>query len=303
MVAKRPGPAPPETTTAPIGMTMGRVAGSAAVWLNREGSGLVPWGALRWPLLPEWALWSPDPTSENPLRINRQQLQTIRKRHFGYRITLIYELLCLLLLPLAQLYSPLVSFLLIGLAVVLMVFVNRFSGMPRTRPVMLLLGCSALILELIWRGALAWQPALGRVITLPHVLVWLLFLLVVVIRGVQTLIREPFVTLSVLHCAVSGYLTLGISGGVMLTAVWVLQPSAFVASALPAHFNSAVPSGAVASALMTSSFGLLTTIGTQVLNPTNVTVQVLATLIAISGQLYIAVLIGLILGRVHRRLV
>ena len=206
-------------------------------------------------------------------------------------------------MPLAQLYSPLVSFLLIGLAVMSMVFVNRFSGMPRTTRVVVLLGCSAIALELIWRTALAWNPAVGRVITLPHVLIWLLFLLVVVVRGVKILIRESFVTLSVLHCAISGYLTLGISGGVMLTALWVLQPSAFVASALPAHFNSAVPSGAVASALMTTSFGLLTTIGTQVLDPRNVTGQVLATLIAISGQLYIAVLIGLILGRVHKRIV
>jgi len=187
--------------------------------------------------------------------------------------------------------------------VMLLVFVNRFSGMPRTKPAMVLLGCSAIALELIWRAALAWQPAVGRVITLPHVLVWLLFLLVVVVRGVRTLIREPFVTLSVIHCAVSGYLTLGISGGVMLTALWVLQPSAFVASALPTHISSAAPSGAVGSALMTASFGLLTTIGTQVLDTKNVTGQVMATLITLSGQLYIAILIGLILGRVHRRLV
>jgi len=269
----------------------------------RQLSGLIPWGPLRRALSPQWALLSSAPASVNPLRINRQELQTIRKRHLGYRITLIYELLFLLLLPLAQLISPLVSFLLIGLAVVLMVFVNRFSGMPRTRPVMLLLGCSAIALELIWRGALAWNPAVGRLITLPHVLVWLLFLLVVVVRGIRTLIREPFVTLSVLHCAVSGYFTLGISGAVMLTAMWVLQPSAFLLSALPPQISSGVPSGAVASALMTASFGLLTTIGTQVLNPRNVTVQVLATLITISGQLYIAVLIALVLGRVHKRIV
>jgi len=30
------------------------------------------------------------------LRIDRHQLQTIRNRHLGYRITLIYELLLLL---------------------------------------------------------------------------------------------------------------------------------------------------------------------------------------------------------------
>ena len=242
--------------------------------------------------------------AKNPLRINRQQIQQrIRNRHLGYRITLLYELLFLLLLPLAPLFNQLLSLLLIGLAVVLMVFVNRFSRVPRTMGLMVVLGCTAIGTELIWRAALAWQPAMGRVITLPHVLVWLLFLLVVVLRGVRALMRERVVNVSVLHCAISGYFTLGIAGGLMLTAMWVLQPSAFQASALPPHISSGVPSGAVGSALMTASFGLLTTIGTEVLNPRNVTVQVLATLITISGQLYIAILIALLLGRVHQRLV
>jgi hypothetical protein len=124
---------------------------------------------------------------------------------------------------------------------------------------------------------------------------WLLFLLVVVVRGVRTLIREPLVTMSVLQGAACGYLTLGIAGGVMLTGLWV-------ATALPAPIGSGNPSGNIAAALMTASFGLLTTIGTEVLNSTNVTVHVLATLITISGQLYIAILIGMILGRAHKRL-
>ena len=239
---------------------------------------------------------------ENPLRIDREQLQRIRNRYLGYRITLVYELLFLLLLPLAQLFSQLLSLLLIGLAVVLMVFVIRFSRVPRTNSLTLLLGCTAIGLEPIWRVALAWQPALGRVITLPLVFFWLLFLLVAVVRGVRTLIREPFVTMSVLQGAACGYLTLGIAGGVMLTGLWVLQPSAFVATALPAPIGSGNPSGNIAAALMTASFGLLTTIGTEVLNSTNVTVHVLATLITISGQLYIAILIGRILGRAHKRL-
>jgi hypothetical protein len=44
-------------------------------------------------------------------------------------------------------------------------------------------------------------------------------------------------------------------------------------------------------------------VGTEVLRSSDVTVQVLANLITISGQLYVAILIGLILGRVHRRAV
>jgi hypothetical protein len=237
------------------------------------------------------------------LRIDRHQLQTIRNRHVGYRVMLIYELLLLVLAPLAQQFNPLLPLLLIGLAVVLMVFMNRFSSTSRSMPVIQLLGCTAIGLELIWGAALTWQPAVGRMITLPHVVVWLLFLLLVVVRGVRTLIREPFITLSVLQGATAGYLTLGITGGVMLTALWVLQPSAFVASALPPHIASGGPSGAVAAAMLAASFELLTTIGTDVLTSNNVTAKILAVLITIAGQLYIAILIGLILGRVHKRLV
>jgi hypothetical protein len=102
--------------------------------------------------------------------------------------------------------------------------------------------------------------------------------------------------------AASGYLTVGIAGGVLLTAMWVLQPSAFVASALPAMSAGAVASVAVAPALMAASFGLLTTVGTSVLTPSNVTVQVIANVITIAGQLYVAILIALILGRVQKRL-
>ena len=67
------------------------------------------------------------------MRITREQLQRIRRRHLGYRITLVYELV-LLLLPLAQLFPPLLSLLLIGQALVFMVFVSRFSSLKGSRP-------------------------------------------------------------------------------------------------------------------------------------------------------------------------
>lgn len=239
---------------------------------------------------------------QDHLKFTRDQLQRIRGLHLGYVMTLIYELLLLLLLPVAQLFSPLLSLLLIGLALVLMLFVNRFSGMRHTRPLMVALGSTAIGLEVIWRAALVLDPAWGRLITLPHVGVWIVFLVAVVVRGVNALIREPFVTMSVLLGAASGYLTLGIAGGVVLNSLWILQPSAFLTSALPSFSGNTVSDPAVASALMTASFGLLTSAGTAVINSRNITVTVLGTLITVSGQLYIAILIGLILGRVQRRL-
>ena len=236
------------------------------------------------------------------MRITREQLYRIRKRHLGYRITLIYELVLLLMLPLAQLYSWILSLLLIGQALVFMVFVSRYSSLRRTRPVMYTLGSSAIVLEVIWHAALIWNPLLGRALTLPHVVVWVMFLLVAVVRKVKSLIREPFVTMSVVLGAASGYLTVGIAGGVLLTAMWVLQPSAFVAEALPQLSAASLSNVAVAPALMAASFGLLTTVGTDVLTASNVTVQVIANVITIAGQLYVAILIALILSRVQRRL-
>ena len=192
--------------------------------------------------------------------------------------------------------------LLIGQALVFMVFVSRFSSLRATRPLMYGLGCTAIALEVIWQLALIWLPGFGRILTLPHVVVWVVFLLVAVVRKVKSLIREPFVTMSVVLGAASGYLTVGIAGGVMLTAMWVLQPAAFVASTLPTLTSSGVANVAVAPSLMAASFGLLTTVGTDVLTSSNVTVQVIANVITIAGQLYVAILIALILGRVQKRL-
>jgi hypothetical protein len=47
---------------------------------------------------------------------------------------------------------------------------------------------------------------------------------------------------------------------------------------------------------------LLTTVGTTVLTPSNINAQVIANVITISGQLYVAILIALILGRAQKRL-
>jgi hypothetical protein len=47
---------------------------------------------------------------------------------------------------------------------------------------------------------------------------------------------------------------------------------------------------------------VLTAVGGGLLNPASISAQVVATSLAITGQLYVAILIGLILGRAQRRL-
>ena len=236
------------------------------------------------------------------MKLTRDELRRIRQRHRGYRITLLVQVGILLLLPLTQRLPGLLSLLLCLLAAVLLVFTSRFSPLRRSKRLIFALGGLAIAMELLWHGSLILAPSLGRWLTFLHVLIWLLFLLTAVVRKVLTLNREPIVTASVVLGAASGYFTLGIAGGILLTALWVLDPSSFNAAVLPPVSAGQPPVLAVAPALMVSAFGVLTAVGSSVLNPASVGAQVVATSLAITGQLYVAILIGLILGRAQRRL-
>lgn len=163
------------------------------------------------------------------------------------------------------------------------------------------LGGLAIALEGVWHLALAFDPPLGRLVTVPHVIAWLLVFLVALMRKVKTLAREPFVTLAVVMGATSGYRLVGIAGGVMLVALWVLHPGAYDLSALPMLQDPIADAVAMAPALMAASFMILTSVGSAVLRSGDVTGQVMWVVITISGQLYIAILIALILGRFHIR--
>ncbi len=213
------------------------------------------------------------------MKLTRDELRRIRQRHNGYRITLLVQVAILLLLPLTQRLPGLLSLLLCLLAAVLLVFTSRFSPLRRSKRLIFGLGGLAIAMEFLWHGALILAPSLGRWLTFPHVLIWLLFLLTAVVRKVLTLNREPIVT-----------------------ALWVLDPSSFNAAVLPLVVAGQPPVLAVAPALMVSAFGVLTAVGSSVLNPASVGAQVVATSLAITGQLYVAILIGLILGRAQRRL-
>jgi hypothetical protein len=215
------------------------------------------------------------------MKLTRAELFRIRQRHRGYRITLLVQVAILLLLPLTQRLLGLLSFLLCLLAAVLLVFTSRFSPLRSSKRLIFGLGGLAIAMELLWHGTLILAPSLGR---------WL------------TLTREPIVTTSVVLGAASGYFTLGIAGGILLTALWVLDPSSFNAAVLPSVSAGQPPVLAMAPALMVSAFGVLTAVGSSVLNPASVGAQVVATSVAITGQLYVAILIGLILGWAQRRL-
>lgn len=242
-------------------------------------------------------------------RFTPEQLQQLRHRHQGYLITLGVEVLLLLLLPLAQRWGWLLSLMLVSLALVLMVCISRYSALRRGLPLVYLLGGLAIVLEVVWHVLAQLNIALARPLTVPHVIVWLVFLTLVLFRKVKSLVREPYVTVPVVMGAAGGYLMVGIAGGLLLTALWVFHPGAFSVAGLPSpNPGTDLSRGllslghlTVAPALMAGAINLLTSVGSPVLNPRDVAAQVSTAVITVTGQLYVAILIALILGRFHQR--
>ncbi len=238
------------------------------------------------------------------MRVSREVLLRLKRRHRGYLVVLGVQILLLLLLPVAQHVPWLLSVLMISLCCVLIGFVSRFSPLKRTKPLVYSLGAIAVLMEVVWHLGLRFNPTLGQWLTVPHVVAWLIFLTLTLLRKVRTLINEPYVTTSVVLGAASGYLLVGIAGGVMMIAISALSPlSLTVADLSKAPVIGSASVGVVADApsLMAASFNMLTTVGTPVVNPTDVLGQVAVTIITVSGQLYVAILIALILGRYHKR--
>lgn len=235
-------------------------------------------------------------------------MRRIRLRHQGYHLLLSSLLVFVLLLPVATMVPALISISLIALSAVLMGAISRYSSLQKSRKPLYLLGFLAIGMEVLWHLAMTWWPAVGLLLTVPHVMSWVAFLLISLLRLVRTLIREPFVTVSVVLGAAAGYLLVGVAGGVGLVALWVLHPQSFLAESLPviaagASTSTALSLGAVhvAPSLMASAFNLLTTVGSPAINPRDVSAQVVTTIITVSGQLYVAILIALILGRFSSR--
>ena len=232
----------------------------------------------------------------------RADVLRLRKRHRGYQLTLAAEVLLVLSLPVAERWPWLLSLMLVLMAGVLILFLSRYSLMQRSRVVVYIFGGLAITLELLWQLLRQLDPHWVVFLTVPHVIVWVVFLTLVLLRKVQGLVREPFVTVSVVMGAASGYLLIGIAGGLLFTALWVFQPEAFILADLPAAGRDAASRLlTIAPALMAAAMNLLTTAGTALLNPRNVTAQVISSAITVAGQLYVAILIALILGRFHRR--
>ncbi|MEI6830294.1 MAG: hypothetical protein WCK64_10685 [Synechococcaceae cyanobacterium ELA445] len=231
-----------------------------------------------------------------------EEKQRIRKRYRGYGYLLVVVSLTVLVQPLALNWPLLTSMNSIIMAMVMMIFLTRYSLLRFHRSWLYGLGSSAIVFEVIWLICMAEVPGIAKHLTLAHLLIWALFIGYFLIRCVRTLMLEPFVTVYVLMGACTGYLLIGYAGAFLLHSLMLWQPEAMDPAYLPAGLDPIATPLRVFPSMVCASFEALTTLSNAVTRPGNLSSHVSCMAIAVVGQLYVAMLIGLILGRFQQGL-
>lgn len=143
-------------------------------------------------------------------------------------------------------------------------FVFRLSLLRLGRRLVYVLGGCSLLVELLWiisrhgGDAVALPTALLGSLALLRFALVVLFFGLVLVRLVRALIREPFVTTSVLMGAAAGYVLIGLVGGVLLNTLYLIPPLAFGGLPTPPD-----------ATLTMASLELLTTVGSRALVSSN----------------------------------
>ena len=216
----------------------------------------------------------------------------------------IYELLlslCLLVLmsfafPRLSWIGPL-GYALIALLLTQLVMIRKEALTLQDR-LYQLLGLGALVALLIWQIT----PIRWVVSGVPLVLTWSVLVGWSVIRLVERLSQERRVTSGLLMGAAAGYLLLGLTAGLVMSAVETIQPGSFA----PLNILQDSANGPNASVLMKLNdfsqinyfaFICLTTVGLGDIQPVLPASRILAVITGIIGPLYLAVVMGVLIGR------
>lgn len=152
-----------------------------------------------------------------------------------------------------------------------------------------LLGVSALSLLLI-------QPALPTVGPLPRLLrvglllLLALFALLACVRLVRLLAMVPRVNAQVMAGAAAGYLYLGLTGGLLASALQVLLPGTF-------SLGQPASQELLLDRLTYFSFVVLGGLGLGDVLPANAFGERFVILLSVAGTLYLTLLVGLLIGR------
>jgi hypothetical protein len=119
------------------------------------------------------------------------------------------------------------------------------------------------------------------------------FLTITAVEILQYIVRARRVTSQVVFGSVSVYLMIGIVGAFLFSALELWAPGSL---RLPGMEGAAVHDPAVFSALSYFSFVTLTTLGYGDITPVSPFARSMATMLAVTGQLYLVVLVARVVG-------
>jgi hypothetical protein len=142
----------------------------------------------------------------------------------------------------------------------------------------------------MWILALVEQQAPFLILRLAVLLLSGLFSLLASVRLVMMLARVPRVNAQVMAGAAAGYIYLGLTGGLVAAAMQVLVPGTFALGAAGGH-------ELLVDRLTYFSFVVLAGLGLGDVIPLNPLGERFVILLSLSGTLYLALLMGLLIGR------
>ena len=132
----------------------------------------------------------------------------------------------------------------------------------------------------------------------PLALSWSLLVGWSVIRLVKRFAEEPKVTESLLMGATAGYLHIGLTAGLVMSALETIQPGSFEPLTVADAAESSVLAAAHAfSAINYHAFVCLTTVGFGDINPMLPLSRMVSVVTSITGPLYLAAVMGVLIGR------
>jgi len=160
------------------------------------------------------------------------------------------------------------------------------------------LGIVALLAQLLWLlTPVRWESS-----GVPLVLSWSVLVGWSVVRLVERLASERRVTAAMLMGAAAGYLLLGLTAGLVMSGVETIQPGSFEPLDIPitnaaGQNNTVLVSAPVFAQINYFAFICLTTVGFGDINPELPLARMLAVITGIAGPLYLAVVMGVLIGR------
>ena len=159
------------------------------------------------------------------------------------------------------------------------------------------LGIVALLTQLLW----LFTPVHWHFSGVPLVLSWTLLVGWSVALLVKRLASEQHVNASVLMGAAAGYLLLGLTSGLVMIGVETIEPGSFEPVNMPnvAEMGNAsvIQWMPVFAKINYFAFVCLTTVGFGDITPMNPLARMLAVSTGVIGQLYLAVVMGILIGR------